>query len=130
MGACHGYSLGKNGFKLSLRGQDANQDYPSIVRETLGRRINPLVPEASLIVAKPRGDVPHEGGLRFGKGSLSEEILVRWIQGGTPGDLDDPAQIVGVQLVPDKLVLPARPAASASDAWRSTAMASSATSRA
>ena len=27
MGACHGYSLGKNGFKLSLRGADPEQDY-------------------------------------------------------------------------------------------------------
>jgi Protein of unknown function (DUF1553)/Protein of unknown function (DUF1549) len=105
MGACHGYSLGKNGFKLSLRGQDASQDYPSLVRETMGRRVNRLVPEASLIVAKPCGDVPHEGGLRFRRGSLSERILVRWIEGGAPDDLADPAQIVGVQLVPDKLVL-------------------------
>src|SRR5262249_55049878 len=31
-GACHGYSLGKNGFKLSLRGQDPEPDYFAIVK--------------------------------------------------------------------------------------------------
>ena len=51
-GACHGYSLGKNGFKLSLRGSDPELDYPAIVKESLGRRVNSLVPESSLLVAK------------------------------------------------------------------------------
>jgi hypothetical protein len=31
-GACHGYSLGKNGFKLSLRGGDETADYASLTR--------------------------------------------------------------------------------------------------
>jgi hypothetical protein len=108
MGACHGYSLGKNGFKLSLRGSDPELDYPAIVRETLGRRINPLLPESSLLVAKGRGAVPHEGGTRFRRGGLLDEILVRWIGQGAPGDLADPARVVSVRLVPDKLGL--RPA--------------------
>ncbi len=104
-GACHGYSLGKNGFKLSLRGSDPELDYPAIVKESLGRRINLLVPETSLLVAKPRGDVPHEGGTRFQRGSLSDQILLNWIRHGAPADLTDPARVVGVRLVPDKLVL-------------------------
>src|SRR5262249_11416079 len=74
-GACHGYSLGKNGFKLSLRGSDPELDYPMIVKEALGRRIDRLAPDASLLVAKARGDVQHEGGTRFRRGSLSDEIL-------------------------------------------------------
>src|SRR6266536_1660433 len=61
-GACHGYSLGKNGFKLSLRGESPEADYPAIVREFAGRRVNFTQPAASLLVAKARGDVPHEGG--------------------------------------------------------------------
>jgi hypothetical protein len=69
-GACHGYSLGKNGFKLSLRGADPEQDYDAITREFSGRRLNYLSPESSLLVAKPRGDMPHEGGVRFGRDSL------------------------------------------------------------
>jgi hypothetical protein len=104
-GACHGYSLGKNGFKLSLRGSDPELDFPAIVRESYGRRINPLAPATSLLVAKARGEVAHEGGVRFQAGSLSDDILVNWIRQGAPGDLSDTARVVGVRLVPDKLVM-------------------------
>jgi hypothetical protein len=104
-GACHGYSLGKNGFKLSLRGQTPEQDYLAIARELAGRRINAQVPDASLLLGKARGDVPHEGGVRFGRTSLSNDILLQWIRQGAPDDLKDPARVVGVRLVPDKLVL-------------------------
>src|SRR6476660_1851971 len=38
-GACHGYSLGKNGFKLSLRGADPELDYFAIAREFASRRV-------------------------------------------------------------------------------------------
>jgi hypothetical protein len=105
LGACHGYSLGKNGFKLSLRGQDPEQDFPAIARDFARRRVDFLSPQSSLILAKGRGDVPHEGGARFRRGSLSDQILVRWIQQGAPGDLSDPARVVAVRLIPDKVVL-------------------------
>jgi hypothetical protein len=105
MGACHGYSLGKNGFKLSLRGSDPELDYPAIVRDTFGRRVNALTPGASLLVAKPRGDVPHEGGVRFPRGSPSDHILRTWVRQGAPADLSDPVRVVRVSLVPDTLVL-------------------------
>jgi hypothetical protein len=62
-GACHGYSLGKNGFKLSLRGQDPDPDFVMIARDMAGRRVSRQTPSASLLVAKGRGDVPHEGGV-------------------------------------------------------------------
>src|SRR5438034_2987638 len=68
-GACHGYSLGKNGFKLSLRGSDPELDFNAISKEFFGRRVNIGVPEASLIIAKARGDMAHEGGVRFKKDS-------------------------------------------------------------
>src|SRR5439155_25980195 len=74
-GACHGYSLGKNGFKLSLRGQIAEDDYPAMVRDQGGRRVAFQNPAASLLVQKGRGEVPHEGSVRFGRGSLCDEIL-------------------------------------------------------
>jgi hypothetical protein len=104
-GACHGYSLGKNGFKLSLRGQDPALDYLAITKDAFGRRVNCESPETSLLLAKPRGDVPHEGGVRFRRNSLSNDILTKWIRQGTPGDLADTAHVVAVRLVPDKLVL-------------------------
>jgi len=104
-GACHGYSLGKNGFKLSLRGSDPELDYSYITKEHFGRRIDLVSPEASVLIAKPRGDAPHEGGVRFRKDSLINEILFQWIRQGAPGDLSDAARVVAVKLVPDKLVL-------------------------
>lgn len=110
MGACHGYSLGKNGFKLSLRGADPELDYPAIVREMYGRRVDFAKPASSLLVAKPRGDVVHEGGVRFARGSLQDEILLKWCEQGAPSDLDDPRRVVRVSLTPEKLVLrPGKP---------------------
>lgn len=105
MGACHGYSLGKNGFKLSLRGSDPDLDFNAITKEELGRRIDRVAPDVSMLIAKPRGDAPHEGGVRFGKQSLTNAVLTDWIQQGAPGDIADPLRVVSVSLTPDKLVL-------------------------
>src|SRR5437588_11528192 len=62
-GVCHGNFNGKGGFKLSLRGFDPDFDLASITRDTLGRRIDRHRPEVSLILQKPTGQVPHEGGV-------------------------------------------------------------------
>lgn len=105
MGACHGYSLGKNGFKLSLRGSDPELDFTAITKEQFGRRLNFQTPEASLLAAKPRGDAPHEGGIRFRRKSQADEIMTNWIRQGAPGDLADTARVTAVRLVPDKLML-------------------------
>src|SRR5687767_8937289 len=86
-GGCHGYSLGKNGFKLSLRGADPDPDYFAVVKDSAGRRLNFQDPAASLLVAKARGESAHEGGTRFARGSLSDDIFVRWIAAGAPADL-------------------------------------------
>jgi len=104
-GGCHGYSLGKNGFKLSLRGADPDPDYLMATKDSLSRRVNVQVPELSLLVTKPIGEVPHEGGVRFSRKSLSYDILTKWIQQGTPSDLADKSQVVAVRMVPDKVVL-------------------------
>ncbi len=104
-GACHGYSLGKNGFKLSLRGQDPDPDYLAIARDAASRRVNRLFPNSSLLIAKGRGDAPHEGGIRFSKDSLADRILTSWVAQGTPEDLKDPAQVVRVRVVPETLTL-------------------------
>src|SRR5438105_4568361 len=64
-GACHGNQNGKNGFKLSLRGQDPDFDLASLSRDMHGRRIDPLKPDESLLLLKATAKVPHEGGRRF-----------------------------------------------------------------
>src|SRR5262245_13275366 len=61
-GACHGNRNGKGGFKLSLRGEDWAKDLGALVHNQLGRRVNLIEPEESLILQKATGRVPHEGG--------------------------------------------------------------------
>lgn len=105
MGACHGYSLGKNGFKLSLRGADPDDDYPRLALELFGRRVNPMSPPASLLIAKPLGDVPHEGGVRFQRSGLSHQLLLGWVREGARPDPEGTARIVSIDLVPHKITL-------------------------
>jgi len=65
MGGCHGKLAGQNGFRLSLRGFAPEWDYEWLTREVNGRRIDFAFPESSLLLQKPCGDLPHEGGVRF-----------------------------------------------------------------
>ena len=62
MGACHGNLSGKGGFKLSLRGEDPAFDYQALTRDQLGRRIDRMAPERSLIFLKPTGALRARGG--------------------------------------------------------------------
>ncbi|MBC8356730.1 MAG: DUF1553 domain-containing protein [Planctomycetes bacterium] len=103
-GSCHGYSLGKNGFKLSLRGSDAGFDFTSLTDEFFGRRINKHNPPASLLISKPLGDLPHQGGIRFEHGGLLHEYLLRWVEEGATSDVDDPVKLVSTQIYPENVV--------------------------
>src|SRR5437588_8558150 len=73
-GSCHGNLHGKGGFKLSLRGEDPVRDLAALTLGTLGRRVNLLQPEESLLLQKASGRVPHEGGQRFTTGSSEYAI--------------------------------------------------------
>ena len=85
-GVCHGNQNGKNGFKLSLRGEDPFWDYQALTRDMLGRRINKDHPSDSLILLKPTARIPHEGGQRFRVDSPEYQILAKWIAAGMPPD--------------------------------------------
>src|SRR6185503_8579591 len=61
-GTCHGAQAGKNGFKLSLRGYDALFDVRALTDDLASRRVNVASPDDSLMLLKPTGAVPHEGG--------------------------------------------------------------------
>ncbi len=106
MGACHGTPTGKGGFRLSLRGYLPDQDFMILSRESGGRRINPLAADTSLLLRKPLGQVPHEGGLRLSRGSKTFEFLHDWIQEGAK---DDPAatKAVRLEILPESRVLTA-----------------------
>src|SRR4029079_18480637 len=68
-GACHGKLAGQNGFKLSLRAYAPEMDHPWLTTDLPSRRIDYAFPEDSLLLRKPAGLVPHEGGKRFEVGS-------------------------------------------------------------
>ena len=82
-GTCHGSANGKNGFKLSLRGYDPDFDYHALVTDLSGRRFNRVRVDESLMLLKPTGDVPHEGGQAIKPGSKDHELLKQWIAEGT-----------------------------------------------
>jgi hypothetical protein len=104
MGACHGTPTGKGGFRLSLRGYLPDQDFSVLSREVGGRRINPIEPKTSLILRKPLGEVPHEGGLRLARGSKSYEFLHDWIEEGAHDDPGAPAA-VRLEVLPEPRVM-------------------------
>jgi len=81
-GACHAKADGQNGFKLSVFSYDPKSDYAHIVKDARGRRVFPAAPDESLIIKKPTTALPHEGGLRFERGSETHQLLVRWLREG------------------------------------------------
>lgn len=104
-GACHGAAAGKNGFKLSLRGYDFDHDHKVITREAKGRRVSLAQPEESLILLKPTAEIPHEGGERFEKGSVSYRRIVEWIRSGARPASDSDPRIEGIEVLPAQATL-------------------------
>ncbi len=102
-GACHGNLNGKGGFKLSLRGEDADFDHATLTRDALARRIDVHRPTASLILAKATMALPHEGGQRFAPSSPEASLLRRWIAEGAR--LDAPPGPVRLTVAPAESVL-------------------------
>lgn len=104
-GACHGYSLGKNGFKLSLRGADPDADFLSLTEEFFERRINPHHPAASLLLTKPLGDVPHKGGVRIERDGELHKLLLGWIAAGAPAEPADSPKFTALRIYPQKIIM-------------------------
>ena len=105
MGACHGNLNGKGGFKLSLRGEDPNLDFEALTHDLAGRRVNRMSPQSSLIVLKPTGAVPHEGGLRFTRDSIEARTLLAWIAAGAHDDRDTAPAIKSLHVFPAERIL-------------------------
>jgi Protein of unknown function (DUF1553)/Protein of unknown function (DUF1549) len=97
-GACHGSPQGKNGFRLSLRGHDADLDLFSITRGEMGRRIDRLRPENSLLLRKGTGRVAHQGGVRMRVDDPAYRILLRWISEGCRDS--DPSSLMRLEVAP------------------------------
>jgi hypothetical protein len=105
LGTCHGNFNGKNGFRLSLRGENPAFDLDSLARDTQGRRTCAFDAPASLLLKKATGQVPHEGGIRFSRDSQEYAILHRWIAGGMKADRDDIPHLTRLEVVPRQRIL-------------------------
>lgn len=104
-GGCHGAAQGKGGFKLSMQGYDPESDIVSITRGAAGRRVSPSRPEASLLLRKPLGQVPHKGGTLLQEGSAHHRLLVEWIASGMPGPRPDDISVERLEVVPSQRTL-------------------------
>jgi hypothetical protein len=102
-GSCHGASRGKDGFKLSLFGYDPEGDYYRLVEEQIGRRVNLAAPDASLILEKISGRVPHTGGTIFREDTKYYQTLRGWIAAGAPRDEDEAREPIRIELSPSKI---------------------------
>ncbi|XZE32489.1 DUF1549 domain-containing protein [Pirellulaceae bacterium SH501] len=98
-GTCHGSLYGKGGFRLSLKGQDPDLDYRSIVEDLSGRRIDTTDPAASLLLAKPTGAVAHQGGTRIRPDSIEWKNLHRWISEGAKREEETDRTAISRKLV-------------------------------
>ncbi len=117
-GACHGAAAGQNGFKLSLRGYDDENDFLALTRHANGRRVNPMDPGRSMILIKPTTAVSHKGGKRFEVGSIDYRVLSEWIASGATGPKKEDPRIQRIEMVPDHVIL--KPGASQQIVVRAT----------
>ncbi|MEO8497995.1 MAG: DUF1549 domain-containing protein, partial [Planctomycetota bacterium] len=104
MGACHASQHGKGGFKLSVFGFEPSDDQAAIVRDRLGRRVELLAPEQSLLLQKPTMQVAHGGGLRLKANSVDYQILKAWIAGQAPGPNRDVAKVTKLTVTPKQRI--------------------------
>lgn len=108
-GACHGTPNGRNGFKLSLRGFDPDADFVHLTRDGAGRRAD-RHGDASLVLLKGLGKIPHEGGSRFPASSVAAQALTRWLAEGLRDDAPSMPRLTRIEVVPGarRLTAPAR----------------------
>lgn len=99
-GACHGKAAGQNGFRLSLRGYAPDWDYTWLTREFGSRRVNSAQPEASLLLRKPLGQAPHEGGKLIRDGGREHLVLLNWVRSGAPGPQKEDVQVRRIEASP------------------------------
>jgi hypothetical protein len=104
-GTCHGSQKGKNGFKLSLRGYDPLFDHQAFTDDIQARRINRSDPDASLMLLKPSGAAPHQGGVLFQAGDPYYKLLRDWIADGVKLDLKAP-RVASIDVFPKGPVVP------------------------
>lgn len=101
-GACHGAQFGQGSFRLSLLGYAPEQDFHSIVRESIQRRVSLLSPADSLLLQKAINAVPHGGGKRMHVDSPEFKTLKAWIAAGVPEPSKKEARLVDISVTPNE----------------------------
>lgn len=103
-GTCHGAVKGQNGFRLSMFSADPAGDHERLTRESRVRRLNFVDPDASLLLQKGAGRVPHGGGSRLRVGSEEYKILRTWIAAGAVADDVAPSRLKQLRISPAEQV--------------------------
>jgi hypothetical protein len=104
-GSCHGAARGKDCFRLSLFGYDPDGDHFRLTRELSGRRLDLAKPDASMLLEKAVGAVPHTGGKRFTPESELYQNVLGWIANACPGDPADIPVCTDLEIYPKQAVL-------------------------
>ena len=107
-GTCHGAAVGKNGFKLSLRGYAPELDHFALTHQSLGRRVSRTSPEQSLLLRKPLMELPHMGGMAIRRGSPEHEIFTRWLAAGAPGPVRNDPHVTRIAVDPSNAIVAPR----------------------
>ena|GEM_PF-36405 len=103
---CHGSTLGKGEFRLSMFGAEPDADYDALTKMHLGRRINRVEPIKSLVLLKATNAVAHTGGPRIEPNSPEYTMLASWVAQGLPWGNDKLHKPVSVKVSPKDKVLP------------------------
>jgi hypothetical protein len=103
-GTCHGAVQGQNGFRLSLFAANPTIDHERLVREVNGRRLNVLDPDASLLLLKATGRVPHQGGRVMDPAGPEYAVLRGWIAAGAPLDPLPASRVKSLHVTPAEQV--------------------------
>ena len=104
-GACHGIPSGRGGFKLSLRGYDPAADFIELSNSAQSRRINRFDADASLILKKGLGQIPHAGGPRLlSVNPVPQEIVRGWLAEGVHDDSADLPAMTKIEVLPGSRV--------------------------
>jgi len=104
-GTCHGSQAGRDGFQLSLRGFDPISDHKALTEELAGRRVDRFDSARSLMLLKPTGQVPHEGGAVLEPGSPRYETLAAWIREGASFREDASSHVTRLEVLPSSVDL-------------------------
>lgn len=100
-GSCHGSFQGKGGFRLSLFGYDPEKDFFALTRDAMGRRVNPLEADLSLLLLKPTAQIAHEGGKKLAKDSWQYQLFRAWILAGAPWKKGS-GEVAGIRITPEE----------------------------